>query len=50
VRERSKVLVIVYADTAARRAGIEALCAAYKKRTGEKRVLLVTTSVSAQVR
>ena len=50
VRERSKVLVIVYGDTAARRAGIEALCTAYKKRTGEKSVLVVTTPVSAQVR
>ncbi len=50
LRERSKVLVIVYADTAARRAGIEALCAAFKKRTGEKGVLVVTTPVTAQVR
>jgi hypothetical protein len=48
-RERSKVLIIVYVDTAARRAGIESLCAAYKQRTGEKGVLVVTTPVSAQV-
>lgn len=50
VRERSKVLVIVYADTPARRAGITAICEAYKKRTGEKNVLVITSPVTAEVR
>jgi hypothetical protein len=50
LRERSKVLVIVYPDTAARRAGIEAICAAYRKRTGQTGALVVTTPVTMQVR
>ncbi len=42
-RERSKVLVILHPDTAEKRAGIEALRAAYRARTGEKGVLAVET-------
>jgi hypothetical protein len=49
-RMRSKVLVIVYPDSAARRAGVNAICEAYKKRTGEKSVLVVTTPVTAEAR
>lgn len=49
-RMRSKVLVIVYPDSAARRSGINAICEAYKKRTGEKSVLVVTTPVTAEAR
>ncbi len=50
LRERSKLLVIVYPDTSARRAGIGAICAAYRKRTGQTGVLVVAASVTMQVR
>lgn len=49
-RMRSKVLVIVYPDSAARRAGVNAICEAYKKRTGEKNVLVVTAPVTVEAR
>ena len=49
-RERNKVLVLIYPDTAARRAGIEALCTAFKTRSGEKGLLVVTAPVDAQMR
>jgi hypothetical protein len=44
-RIRSRVLVIVHPDTPAKRAGIEALCTAFKERTGEKSVLVVETPI-----
>lgn len=49
-RERSKVLVIVHVDTPAKRAGIEALRAAYLARTGEKRVRVIGTPVVTEPR
>lgn len=45
-RIRSRVLVIVHPATPAKRAGIDALCAAYKIRTGAKEVLTVETPIS----
>ncbi len=45
-RSRSRVLVIVHPATAAKRAGLEAICEAYKARTGEKSVLVIETPVA----
>lgn len=45
-RERIKVLVIVHPDTGQNRAGIEALRAAYRARTGEKSVTAVESPVA----
>lgn len=45
-RSRSRVLVVVHPATAAKRAGLEAICEAYKSRTGEKSVLVIETPVS----
>ncbi|WP_201315652.1 DUF3574 domain-containing protein [Dyella sp. EPa41] len=41
-RLRSKLLVIDYADTAANRANVESIRAAWKQRTGDQSVLRVT--------
>ncbi|MEO7431375.1 MAG: DUF3574 domain-containing protein [Dokdonella sp.] len=41
-RLRSKVIVLLYADTPAHRADIEAIRSAWKKRTGDQSVLRVT--------
>lgn len=46
-RSRSRVLVLVRPDTASGRAGIDALCAAYKTRTGAKEVLVVDIPIMA---
>jgi hypothetical protein len=46
-RIRSRVLVIVHPATPAKRAGIDALCAAYKTRTGAKEVLVAETPIAA---
>jgi Protein of unknown function (DUF3574) len=46
-RDRSRVLVIVHPDTPAKRAGIDALRAAYRSRTGAKSVLAVEVPVAA---
>ncbi len=46
-RERSKVLIIDYPDTAENRAKVEAIRAAWKKLTGDESVLRVT--VGAEV-
>lgn len=46
-RVRSRVLVIVHLASPAKRAGINALCEAYKARTGAKSVLVVETPITA---
>ena len=42
VRQRSKVIVVLYPDTPAHRADIDAVRAAWKKETGDQSVLKVT--------
>jgi hypothetical protein len=42
-RERSKLLIIDYPDTAENRAKVEAIRAAWKKMTGDESVLQVTS-------
>jgi Protein of unknown function (DUF3574) len=44
-RIRSRVLVIVHPDTPAKRAGVEAIRAAYRERSGAQSVLAVETPV-----
>ena len=46
-RERSRVLVILHPDTAAIRAALEAIRAAYRERTGAQSVLAVEIPVPA---
>lgn len=46
-RMRTRVLVIVHPGTPDKRAAIEALREAYKKRTGDKRVLKIETPIPA---
>lgn len=45
-RGRSRVLVIVHPATAAQRANLDAICEAFKTRTGEKSVLVVETPIT----
>ena len=45
-RVRGKLLIIVHPATAARRAGIDALCAAYRQRTGAQTPTVVETPVN----
>jgi len=45
-RERSKLLIIDYPDTAENRAKVEAIRAAWKKLTGDESVLQVTVTAN----